>query len=143
MRTLIPVSTPFFLNMNKLLDKHIPLKKVSIKNFRRRFKPWFTIGILKSLRKKSDLHNRYIRAKDLENKQLLYNRFKVYRNMLVTLIRKSKQNHFDKYFTDNVNNLRETWKGIKNIIQMKNNTGSLPTSIFDKGSYYNRSFSNC
>ena len=123
----------FFLNLNKLLDKHIPLEKMSIKNFRRRFKPWFTLGILKSLRKKSDLHNRYLRAKDLENKQLLYNRFKVYRNMLVTLIRKSKQNHFDKYFADNVNNLRETWKGIKNIIQIKNNTGSLPTTIFDKG----------
>ena len=32
-----------------------------------------------------------------------------------------------------MNNLRETWKGIKNIIQIKNNTGSLPTCIFDNG----------
>ena len=124
----------FFLNFNKLLDKHIPLKKISNKSFKRKFKPWITTGILKSLRKRSELHSRYLRAKDSERKELLYNRFKVYRNMIVTLIRKNKNNYFSKYFSDNVKNLRETWKGIKNIIQIKSNTNSLPTSIFDKGS---------
>ena len=54
--------------------------------------------------------------------------------MLVKLIRKSKENHFSKYFSDNVKNLRQTWKGIKSIIQNKNNAESLPTCIFDKGS---------
>ena len=131
---LMIVSILFFLNFNKLLDKYIPLKKVSNKRFKRGFKPWITIGILKSLRKRSDLHSRYLRAKDPERKQSLYHRYKVYRNMLVTLIRKSKQNHFNKYFSDNVKNLRETWKGIKNIIQIKNSAASLPTCIFDKGS---------
>ena len=98
------------------------------------FKPWITIGILKSLRKRSKLHSRYLRAKDTERNELLYNRFKVYRNMIVTLIRKSKNNYFSKYFSDNVKNLRETWKGNKNIIQLKSNTNSLLTCIFDKGS---------
>ena len=124
----------FFLNFNKLLDKHIPLKKVSNKSFKNRFKPWITHGILKSLKKRSDLHSRYLRAKDPERKQLIYHRFKIYRNMLVKLIKKSKENHFSKYFSDNVKNLRQTWKGIKSIIQNKNNAESLPTCIFDKGS---------
>ena len=96
--TLMIASTHFSLNFNKLLDKHIPLKKVSNKSFQRGFKPWITIGILKSLRKRSELHSRYLRAKDPERKQSLYHRFKLYRNMLVTLVRKSKQNHYDKYF---------------------------------------------
>ena len=123
----------FFINFNKLLDKHIPLKKLSNKGFKRKFKPWITNGILKSLKKRSDLHSRYLRAKDIHNKQLLFDRFKIYRNMLVTLIRKSKQNYFSRYFSDNIKSLRQTWKGIKNILQLKNNTGSLPTCIFDKG----------
>ena len=89
---------------------------------------------MKSLKKRNELHNRYLRAKDFERKQLLYLRFKLYRNSLTTLIRKSKQNHFSKYFSDNAKNLRETWKGIKNIIQIKSNTNSPPTCIFDKGS---------
>ena len=35
----------FFDNFNKLLDKHIPLKKMSNKNFKLQFKPWITSGI--------------------------------------------------------------------------------------------------
>ena len=53
--------------------------------------------------------------------------------MLVTLIRKSKQNYFSKYFSDNSKNLRDTWKGIKNIIHMKNNSNSSPTCILHNG----------
>ena len=124
----------FFKKFNYILDKHIPLQKMSNKNFKRRFKPWITQGILKSLKKRSDLHSRYLRAKDPGNKLLIYNRFKIYRNMLVKLIRKSKQNHFAKHFSDNVKNLRQTWKGIRSILKLKNNTDSLPTCIFDKGS---------
>ena len=123
----------FFLNFNKLLDKHLPLKKMSNKNFKRRFKPWITKGILKSLKKRSDLHSRYLRAKNLCNEQLLFQRFKMYRNMLVTLIRNSKQNYYSKYFSDNVKNLRQTWKGINNILQIKNSKDTTPTCIFDKG----------
>ena len=39
--------------------------------------------------------------------------------MLVTLVKKSKPNHFSKYFSDNVKNLGNTWLGIKHIIQIK------------------------
>ena len=123
----------FLYNFNKLLDNHIPLKKISNKNFKLKFKPWITTGILKSLKKRRDFHNRFIRAKNIENKQELYSCFKKYRNMLVTLIRKSKENYFSKYFSDNVKNLRQTWKGIRNIIEMKKNTDSSPTSIIKDG----------
>ena len=53
--------------------------------------------------------------------------------MIVTLIRKSKQNYFNKYFSDNIKNLRQTWKGIFNILQLKNKTDSSPTCIINKG----------
>ena len=121
----------FFQNFTKLLDKHLPLKKMSIKTFKRRFKPWITKGILKSIKKRNELHSRFMRANDIERKNALYQRFKFYRNMLVTLIRKSRQNYFAKYFSENSKKIRETWKGIKNIIQMKNRTDSLPTCILN------------
>ena len=105
---------------------------MSNRNFKRKFKPWITKGILKSLKIRSVLHSKYFRAKDPERKQLLNQRFKIYRNMLVTLIRKSKENHFNKYFSDNIKNLRETWKGIKNIIQTKSTINSLLTYILNK-----------
>ena len=56
-----------------------------------------------------------------------------YRNMLVLLIRKSKEIHFKNFFLSNAKNIREVWKGIKNIIQVNNNKNYFPTCIVDNG----------
>ena len=106
---------------------------MSNKDFKNKFKPWITIGILRSLKQRSMLHRKFLRAKDQVRKSTLQTRFKIYRNMLVTLIRRSKQNYFNKYFQDNIRNLRKTWCGIKNIIQIKNNNGNSPSCLLDKG----------
>ena len=110
------------------------LRKISIKNFKRRFKPWITLGIITSIKKRNIMHNRFLRAKDNERRLLLEFQFKTYRNLLVTLIRKSKENHFRNFFSENTKNLRETWKGIRNIIQMKSKGDSFPTCILKNGS---------
>ena len=44
-------------------------------------------------------------------------------------MKKSKQKYFTKYFETNVKNLKNTWKGIKSIISLKNSTSSSPTVI--------------
>ena len=89
----------FFSEFNSLLDIHAPLKKLSIKKFKRRFKPWITLGILTSIKKRNILHNKFLRAKNDVNKNQLESRFKIYRNMLVTLMRTSKENHFKNLFS--------------------------------------------
>ena len=121
----------FFSEFNNLLDAHAPLKKLSIKNFKRRFKPWITLGIITSLKIKNSLYKKFTRAKDNESKISLEARFKNYRNMLVLLMRKSKEIHFKNFFLSNAKNIREVWKGIKNIIQVNNNKNSFPTCILD------------
>ena len=37
--------------------------------------------------------------------------------MISTVLKQSKKNYYDKYFKDNINNMKNTWKGIntKNI----------------------------
>ena len=44
-------------------------------------------------------------------------------------MKKSKQNYFTKYFQTNIKNLKNTWKGIKNIISLKNFASSSPNLI--------------
>ena len=44
-------------------------------------------------------------------------------------MKKSKQKYFTKYFETNVKNLKNTWKGIKSIISLKNSTSSSPNVI--------------
>ena len=124
----------FFSKFNNLLDTHLPLKKISIKNFKRRFKPWITLGIITSIKKRNNIRSRFLRAKSIENRTLLESQFKLYRNLLVTLIRKSKENHFRSFFSENTKNLRETWKGIRNIIEIKSKGDSFPTCILENGS---------
>ena len=51
-----------------------------------------------------------------QKKLELYNKYKNDRNLLSTLIKQSKDKYFNKYFKDNWNNTKNTWKGIKNII---------------------------
>ena len=42
---------------------------------------------------------------------------------------KSKQNYFTKYFESNIKNLKNTWKGIKSIISLKNSASSSPNLL--------------
>ena len=55
--------------------------------------------------------------------------YKTYRNLLSTLVKQSKQIYYTKYFKNNWNNIKNTWKGIKIIISIKNITTTVPHSI--------------
>ena len=50
-----------------------------------------------------------------------YGRYKFYRNKISKLISKSKQNHLRKFFQDNVQNFRGTWKKINELPNTKPN----------------------
>ena len=51
------------------------------------------------------------------------------RNHIVTVIRESKKLHFKKYFTENINNIQNTWKGIKSVININNSIRNEPSCI--------------
>ena len=46
-------------------------------------------------------------------------KYKQYKNLISTLLKRSKRLYFTKFFNDNLNNLKNTWKGIKNLISLK------------------------
>ena len=49
--------------------------------------------------------------------------------MLSTLLKKRKSNYYNQYFRGNINNIKNTWKGIKSIITIKNLSSDIPKSI--------------
>ena len=55
----------------------------------------------------------------------LHQKYKNYRNIIDTLMKKSKQNYFTECFESNIKNLKNTWKGIKSIISIKHSASSL------------------
>ena len=51
-----------------------------------------------------------------ENNKRLYN---LLRNRIHTEIKKSKKQYYAEYFASNANNMKKTWEGIQNIVNIK------------------------
>ena len=59
----------------------------------------------------------------------LHLKYKNHINLISTLLKRSKQNYYKKYFESNLNNSKNTWKGIKSIITMKNVISTVPRTL--------------
>lgn len=95
----------FYKNINRLINKHAPLKDVSKRRLKLLTKPWLTKGIRRSIRVKNNL---FFNSN--------WNKYKQYRNKLTALIRLSKQKYYLNFFNSNIKNMRQTWKGINELL---------------------------
>ena len=119
----------FFDEIDSLVNRYIPLKKLTKKEVKSHFKPWITIGIRNSMKKRDKIYKKYIKAKNDESKCEYENQYKVLRNQIVKLCRDSKNTHFQKYFFHNADNIKNTWKGINQIININNKHNKSPSSL--------------
>ena len=96
-----------FLDKINMLDTYAPLKRVKKYKLKFKSKPWITLGLQKSISMKNKLLINFINKKDPILKEECHTNYKKYRNLLSTLMKKSKQAYFDRYF-------EKKWKNIKN-----------------------------
>ena len=78
---------------------------------------------------KNILLTNFINKKDPILKEEFHTNYKKYRNLLSTLMKKSKQVYYDKYFERNWNDIKNTWKGIKSLVSLKTVASSVPTVL--------------
>ena len=78
---------------------------------------------------KNKLLKNFINEKDPILKEEFHTNYKKYRNLLSTLMKKSKQAYYDKYFERNWNNIKNTWKGIRSLISLKTIASNVPTVL--------------
>ena len=86
-------------------------------------------ALQKSISIKNKIFKNYIKKKDITQKNKLHNHYKIYRNLISSLMKKSKQNYYSKYFESNYPNIKNTWKGIKSIISMRSSSSITPTLL--------------
>ena len=98
-----------------MVNKHAPMKTLSKRRGKILSKPWITKGIRTSIRIKNNL---FFNA-DWEH-------YKLYRNKITSLTRQSKKNYYERYFEENINNSKETWRGINDIISRKAKSDKKP-----------------
>ena len=115
----------FYSVINTTVDKHAPFKKLSKKEAKFQSKPWISQGIRQAIKTKNKLFKRYIRNKS----QVNHSRCKIYRNKLKHILNVSKRLYYNEYFSYRVNNVKATWKGIKQLISIKGGKLSFPRRL--------------
>lgn len=81
------------------------------------------MGLRKSINLKNKSCKKLIRTRN----QCIYAKYKVYRNKLNNLI--SKKKYYEEYFTYNKSNIKNIWKGKKQIVTLKPKVYATPTKI--------------
>ena len=119
----------FLKKLNNILDKHASLNYMSRKQEQNVTKPGITKGILKSIKIKNTLYNKFCRAKDNKSKSDLHNKFKKYCNRILTLSRKSKDSYFKSFFEEHKKNGLKIWQGINELVKKKPTKRPEPKSL--------------
>ena len=116
---------------NLILDRYLPLKKLTKQKLKFETKPWITPGLQKSISVKNKLLIKFIKLKELTLKNESHTKYKLYRRMLATLLKRSKHTYFSSLFQNHINDLKNTCKGIKRIISLKGFTCKVPYTIIE------------
>ena len=113
----------------KLLDKYMPLKRLTRKQTRFYHKPWLTPAIQVSIIKKNRLH-KIAKRKNASEKSI--REYKTYRNLLT----RTKANAYDNYYREKLalygQDKAKTWRLINEITKRKRNNKTSVKNIIDK-----------
>jgi len=115
----------FYDHITKTINKYAPIRKLSKKEVKSLSKPWVTDGIKTSIKVKEKLYKRYIETRNPYH----LTKYKYYRNKIICLLRKSKQNYYHNYFIQYNKNIKKMWAGIKELVTLKPKGFHFPTKI--------------
>ena len=117
----------FLDKINMLLDTYAPLERVKKYKLKFKSKPWITLGLQKSVKNK--FLTNFINKKNPILKEECHTNYKKYKNLISTLMKKSKLAYYDRYFEKNWKKIKNSWKGIKSLISLKTVASSIPTVL--------------
>ena len=118
----------FFNKVEDILNLMAPIKNLSKKEIKLQEKPWITSGLLKSMKSRDKLHKAFVKEVDPIKKTTIFNKYKTKRNMILKLLRVSKDKYYEQLFLENKNNLKETWKNIRKIVNINKKSNTSPQS---------------
>ena len=111
----------FYKKLMKIVNKHAPLKPLSKRKEKQLSKPWITNGIRRAIK----IKNKYYLNGERD-------KYKYYRNKISKLSRHSKSLYYNTFFESNLHNLKQTWKGINELISAKKKSKSNAINSINK-----------
>ena len=117
--------------MENCIDLHAPIKKLNRK--------------LQTLEKfvyyKNDLSQKQVifkrKKENLLNNKIKITCYNLFHNRINREIKKAKKAYYQEYFRNNLSNMKNTWKGITNILNLNNNKGTHVTQLNYNGKNLN------
>ena len=97
-----------YRKLDKTANKYAPFKHLSNRKAKQLSKLWITKGIRTSIR----LKNKYYKNGERD-------KYRLYRNIISQLTRHSKSLYYHSFFESNLHSIKQTWKGINNLISSK------------------------
>ena len=70
-------------------------------------------------------------------KELYYNNYKSYINVLSTLPKRAKEIYFTNFFNETIKDIKKTWKGIETLASMKQKNNDTPSLSTKNEKYIN------
>ena len=124
----------FLWRVEGCVDRHAPLKRMNNRQQKKMANPWISKNIIKMISHRERLLHR---KKESPCNQHLEKSYKLFRNRITREIKKAKKKYYKEYFENNINNMKKTWLGIKEIINMNNKLGPQITQLKYKGKQIN------
>ena len=78
---------------------------------------------------RDNIYKIFCKAKEANLKKQLHEKYKLYRNQIVTLTRVCKENYYQSFFENNKTNSKKIWSAIRSILNMKNTKASNKCSL--------------
>ena len=106
-----------------------PVKKLSKKEANIKMRPWITINILKDMNERDSILKQCSKEKDVAVKENLFKLYQSKRNKVISDIRNSKGDYYHNFFLENKSDIKKTWEGIKNIVNINKKQNVLPSKL--------------
>ena len=110
-----------------------PINKMTRKEIGLQERPWINHDILVAMSERNKLHKKNLLEKNHILRQEMYVIYKAKRNLVTSKLRKAKKEYFNAFFQENQNNIKETWKGIRNLINVSKKSTNSINKLVDNG----------
>ena len=91
--------------MENILNYMAPNRRMAQREIRLEQRPSVTQGLLVSMRVRDNLYKQLANKKDPIEKEVTFQHYKRYRNMIVNLLRVRKNNHYTSFFLETQGNV--------------------------------------
>ena len=114
-------------NLSEAYEETYPKKTMRFRRDRHKIKKWMTDEILDTIKEKDAVFVAKKKAKKLSPTFFEYKeKLKVLEKKIDSDIREAKQNYYKEQITENINNIKSTWKIINEILNKANIKSNFP-----------------